>query len=259
MQFDHALWARIESVRFDDVDAEFPFSARLARDNGWSRAFALRVVEEYRRFAYLAMRAGHEVTPSDEVDQAWHLHLTYTRHYWGAFTDALGAPLHHGPTAGGDNERARYADNYEATLRAYEAAFAERPPVDIWPAAHRRFAEAAHMRRISMRRNVVIRRGAFVAPLATLAGLGALSTALAAKAQESGASDLPPAVPIFAVIAIAIVIVALIAAAGGGKRKGKDGSGCAGYYGASDTGGRGGGKDATDGGCGASGCGGGGD
>ncbi|MEK6230809.1 MAG: hypothetical protein N2A42_03075 [Luteolibacter sp.] len=33
---------------------------------------------EYKRFVALAMLAGHPVTPSEEVDQAWHLHLVYT-------------------------------------------------------------------------------------------------------------------------------------------------------------------------------------
>jgi len=56
-----------------------PFEARLARENGWCRAYTQRVIVEYKRFVYLAMTAGHVVTPSEEVDHAWHMHLTYTR------------------------------------------------------------------------------------------------------------------------------------------------------------------------------------
>ena len=66
------LWTRIAAFDLDAVDAELPFSARLARDNGWSRAYAVRAIEEYKRFVFLAMAAGHPVTPSDEVDQVWH-------------------------------------------------------------------------------------------------------------------------------------------------------------------------------------------
>lgn len=40
------LWQRIAAFEFDPVDAALPFSRRLARDNGWSDAFAQRAVEE---------------------------------------------------------------------------------------------------------------------------------------------------------------------------------------------------------------------
>ena len=67
------LHERIESYSPDEPGADFPYSARLARDNDWSPDYTQRVVEEYKRFAYLAMAAGHPVTPSDQVDQAWQL------------------------------------------------------------------------------------------------------------------------------------------------------------------------------------------
>ena len=68
------LLERIESYLPDKPGAEFPFSARLARDNGWTREFALRAIKEYKRFCYLAVISGHPVTPSEEVDEVWHLH-----------------------------------------------------------------------------------------------------------------------------------------------------------------------------------------
>src|SRR5690242_10295867 len=69
------LWIRIAGFLLDDPEAKMPFSCRLARDNGWSHDYACRVIAEYKRFCYLALVAGHPVTPSEEVDQAWHLHL----------------------------------------------------------------------------------------------------------------------------------------------------------------------------------------
>lgn len=70
MKTDPALWARLEQLSFDPRDVPFGFVRRLARDNGWSTSFAGRVLAEYRKFAYLAIVCGREVTPSDEVDQA---------------------------------------------------------------------------------------------------------------------------------------------------------------------------------------------
>lgn len=134
------LWQRLQQHEIGPPDASLTFVDRLARENRWSADYAQRVILEYKRFCYLAMTAGREVTPSDAVDQAWHLHLTYSRDYWQVFCpNVLGADLHHGPTAGGQIERERYYDQYATTLKAYEQAFGEAPPSDIWPNAHRRF------------------------------------------------------------------------------------------------------------------------
>jgi hypothetical protein len=135
-----ALWQRIAAHTIGSPDASLTFAARLARENRWEAAYAERVIGEYKRFCYLAMTAQAEVTPSDAVDQAWHLHLTYSRDYWEVFcSEVLGGKLHHGPTRGGQPERTRFYRQYAATLAAYEVAFGEPPPADIWPDARRRF------------------------------------------------------------------------------------------------------------------------
>ena len=103
------LYRRIEEFPLDEPGGAFPFTARLARENGWSQDYANRVVGEYKRFALLAVAAGHSVTPSDQVDQAWHLHLTYTQSYWTRFCpEVLGKPLHHNPTQGGAAEQTKF-------------------------------------------------------------------------------------------------------------------------------------------------------
>ncbi|MGI4760006.1 MAG: TIGR04222 domain-containing membrane protein [Janthinobacterium lividum] len=145
------LWNQLVALDLDGT-AALPFSRRLARDNGWPVAFAERVVLEYKRFVYLAATCGHPVTPSDEVDQAWHLHLVYTRSYWDELCgQVLGFALHHGPTQGGAAEGHKFQDWYAATRQSYEAAFGEAPPADIWPPAAVRFGEAPHFRRVNMR------------------------------------------------------------------------------------------------------------
>ncbi len=134
------LWQRLVDYEIGPEDAAFSFAQRLARENRWSADYAARVLTEYKRFCWLACEAGHEVTPSDAVDHAWHLHLTYSRDYWGRFfPHVLHMPLHHGPTAGGTQERTRYYDQYAQTLAAYAQHFGEPAPFDIWPDARRRF------------------------------------------------------------------------------------------------------------------------
>ena len=131
---DDPLWSRLQAFEFDIAGDSLTFTRRLARENDWPAAFAGRVAEEYRRFIYLTQRAGHLVTPSDEVDQAWHLHLVYTRSYWdGLCAQVLERPLHHGPTRGGRDEDAKYHDWYAKTLESYTRLFGSAPPADIWP------------------------------------------------------------------------------------------------------------------------------
>lgn len=153
------LWVALLHYSVGPEDAALPFAARLARDNGWSRDEAERVIGEYKRFCYLAMRSGHPVTPSDSVDQAWHLHLAYSRDYWERFCpEVLGRPLHHGPTAGGGEQARLYYGQYAETLRSYERVFGELPPADLWPDARRRFREDPRARRYHPRQGFLVTR-----------------------------------------------------------------------------------------------------
>lgn len=138
------LWSKIAAFEIDDPGSDFRFSQRLARDNGWRSEYAARVIDEYRRFVFLAFAAGHPVTPSVEVDEAWHLHLLYTRSYWEDLCrDTLGGPLHHGPTKGGRAEADKFDDWYRRTLDSYERLFDHPAPPDIWPEPEMRFAPAS--------------------------------------------------------------------------------------------------------------------
>lgn len=152
------LRSRIEEFNFDGpVTPALPFAARLAREHGWTRAFADRVVREYKRFVYLAVTAGRPVCPSEQVDAAWHLHLTYTRSYWKHLCgDVLGRPLHHDPTRGGPTEAGKHHRMYDETLAAYREAFGETPPPDVWPPAQTRFGEDAQQIVVNTTRNWVV-------------------------------------------------------------------------------------------------------
>ena len=70
------LYDQLLAFPMDEGDPDLSFEARLARENGWTVRHSRRVLLEYKRFLFLAMTAGHSVTPSEDVDQAWHLHLT---------------------------------------------------------------------------------------------------------------------------------------------------------------------------------------
>jgi uncharacterized protein (TIGR04222 family) len=136
------LFDRLAQFQFDEPGTELTFSRRLARENGWSLAYAERVIDEYKKFLLLACTTGHVVTPSQQVDQAWHLHLTYTRSYWDDLCrNVLQQPLHHGPTKGGNAEQTKFVDLYERSLVSYRQVFGSEPPRDIWSPAEQRFGE----------------------------------------------------------------------------------------------------------------------
>jgi uncharacterized protein (TIGR04222 family) len=152
-----ALFAAIQSFPIDDGDPSLSFEARLARDHGWSRAYAHRVVAEYRRYLFLAATAGESVCPSEDVDAAWHLHLTYTRSYWARLCGGvIGRPLHHDPTRGGPAEADKHRRMYERTLRAYREVVGEEPPADVWPGPDVRFGADLSHRVVNTARNWVI-------------------------------------------------------------------------------------------------------
>ena len=151
------LLRKIESFDIDGGDCTLPFAARLAREHGWSRPYAERVVREYKRYVFLAMISDVPRCPSEDVDAAWHLHLTYTRSYWKRFCgELLGTPLHHEPTRGGAAEADKHLAMYEATLAAYREAFEEEPRPEIWPPATQRFGVDIRQRMVNTTRNWVI-------------------------------------------------------------------------------------------------------
>ncbi len=127
-----ALLARIEAFGFSAPDDPLDFESRLADDQGWTLGYALAVAAEYRRFLVLTQVAGHAVSPSPDVDEAWHLHLTRTAHYEAFCGAVFGRFLHHEPARAG--EGARHRDMYRETLEDYRNAFGADAPAPIWPA-----------------------------------------------------------------------------------------------------------------------------
>jgi uncharacterized protein (TIGR04222 family) len=146
------LYQRICDYELDDPSHEVGFLAHLMRANGWSRSLALGAIEEYRKFVFLALEADHQVTPSDQVDQVWHLHLLFSDAYWNDFCPrVLGRPLHHHPARGGPKERDQFHELYRATIRSYRQHFGE-PPADLWPPVDVRFGRDLQMQRGRIRR-----------------------------------------------------------------------------------------------------------
>lgn len=150
------LFEKIQAFELDDNSANFKFSERLARENGWSKTYTHRVIDEYKKFIFLCCISDSGVTPSDPVDQAWHLHLTFTKSYWiDLCQHTLNQQIHHNPTKGGDSEREKFKNYYETSESLYKEKFGIFPPDDIWHHSQKRFSEI-QFQRITLHRNWVI-------------------------------------------------------------------------------------------------------
>lgn len=187
VQWTPELRQRWQAIATHPVGGEAAeaFLARLAREQSWTRDEAVLAVAEYRRFCFLACVAGHEATPSGEVDAVWHLHLLHTRDYWQRFCpQALGAELHHGPTRGAI-DAARYREQYAMTLQSYASWFGP-PPVRWWPDATQRFDPRAMPRAYDPSRHLLLPRPRWPRALRALGTTLAALLAPAASAATTG-------------------------------------------------------------------------
>jgi hypothetical protein len=158
-KINYSAWVKLKDFSLDVPEVSFSFSDRLARENAWSKEYSQRAILEYKKFIFLSYISGKSLTPSDEVDQVWHLHMIYTRSYWIEMCKELlgGFNLHHGPTKGGKAEGDRFNLQYQDTLNLYEEVFFETPPSDIWPSVEQRFSNF-DFKRIDMSKNIVINK-----------------------------------------------------------------------------------------------------
>lgn len=153
-----SLWDKIKDFELDEPTSSLTFTNRLARENGWTIEYAIRAVHEYKKFIFMLCIADHSLTPSDQVDQVWHLHLLYTQSYWVDFCkNTIDKQIHHGPTKGGKTESDKYNDLYEKTLQLYKTLFERNAPDDIWPPKEIRFSEV-NFQRVNLNCNWIIKK-----------------------------------------------------------------------------------------------------
>ena len=127
------LWDHVRSAFGNTNSSTHAFASKVARKLDWDRTFALRAIEEYRKFVYLGIVADFHVTPPKVIDQVWHEHLLFSRAYREFCRDVLQHDFDHNPELLPSNEQTGvFQAQYEATLELYLREFNVRPPADIW-------------------------------------------------------------------------------------------------------------------------------
>lgn len=118
------LWKKIQSI-------DLGFGARyLQYKHGWDIMFGERALEEYRRFIFLTHISRTEITPSECIDEVWHIHILHTKPY-AEFSKTCGRFIHHNP--GMPDEKVRWDGQYRQTLEMYKRVFGDVPPRQFWP------------------------------------------------------------------------------------------------------------------------------
>ena len=138
------LWQAIRNVPLPDVvtpkdwfrsSKTETFQERLSSEHDLTEESARRLVEEYRRFLYLKAIDGGSLTPSERVDQAWHLHMETAGEGWAQFCDdVLKFRIDHRTGL----SRKEAMASYSRLLQLYRREFNQEPPGDIWPGERER-------------------------------------------------------------------------------------------------------------------------
>lgn len=118
------LWLRLAFLERQGGPSAPTLLNLVRSEAGWPAERTRQVVEEYRRFLFLAMRAGHSIAPPPDIARVWELHLAHAPNYW----DVLGDFISERPVVATSGSGAE-------TTASYRAIFGEDPPPEIWTTA----------------------------------------------------------------------------------------------------------------------------
>lgn len=132
----------------------------------WDRKYAKALVEEYRRFLYLAEISKGDAVASQDIITAVTLHREHLPDDWEELRQKLGPENHAAYDQVESGRESATLERYRHTLNLYRQEFNADPPTDVWPRAERILARP--------RGRLIL----FLGVLASLAGLIVLSSPL---------------------------------------------------------------------------------
>lgn len=101
---------------------------RVSKEHNYSLCDATHLVREAKRMLYLSIVSDEPISPSIDIDDAWHEMLMFTRWYRD-FADFIGGFIHHDPTPGPPDGGKMYAK----TKENYSKYLGETPDPRYWP------------------------------------------------------------------------------------------------------------------------------
>lgn len=109
------------------------FANKLAIKKRWHHTFALRAIQEYKRFVYLGIVSDFIVTPSAVIDKVWHQHVLFSKAYRKFCNEVIRYEFDHNPElVNTGDQTAVFNAQYLDTLKLYKKEFGIEPPEAIW-------------------------------------------------------------------------------------------------------------------------------
>lgn len=135
MRFDeNPIWKQIENFRFDFENYNGKFPEKLARTGNWGPDFTREVVEEYKKFLFLAATEIFTIIPPPTVDLAWKIHSENYPSSWKSLcTHVIQCKLKRKVPDSEDDIHSKIDSLYRETVIIYSNTFVTYPPADIWP------------------------------------------------------------------------------------------------------------------------------
>jgi hypothetical protein len=129
---DRRLWHRLEGYSFHERPLTRSLVDRLAEETGHPIDVCYTLVEEYRRFMYLAGSSSENLSPSPIVEMVWRMHTEDTQAYYDDFCPRILGRTLYRPEGEGENLPFQDDPDYIRTLELYAQEFG-RPDVKYWP------------------------------------------------------------------------------------------------------------------------------
>ncbi len=100
---------------------------RLTYIDNWPRKKALQAVSIYRNYLYLLKKYPDNILPpSYEIDEAWHAHILFSRHYVKFCQELFGCYQHHDPHEMLLKDGTKQLEKlFEATQELYKKEFGD--------------------------------------------------------------------------------------------------------------------------------------
>jgi hypothetical protein len=127
------MWDKITEM-FGAVDASTKaFANKISRKYECSTSYAVKAINEYKKFLYLAVISDFHVTPSQAIDKVWHEHILFTQGYSIFCKEIIEYNLNHHPELISlQSETERFHAQYLSTIKLYIEEFGKFPPTNIW-------------------------------------------------------------------------------------------------------------------------------
>lgn len=139
---ENPIWKQLENFTFNASNQLENYTKKLAQRAKWTTPFTNEVIEEYKKFLFLAATEKCILVPPPPVDLAWKMHIEYFPLSWkNICSQILGIKLKRAnpPKENDDDPPFPRTVYYNQTLKIYSRVFHTWPSATLWPTSEEWF------------------------------------------------------------------------------------------------------------------------